>query len=92
MKRRCSGCGQRKECDYAAAGNVLYCDGCARSWGIAGGKPRNQSEAGHKRWLAVPCKHRSGVKVSRYKQGGKWHVRGNCNRCRMMVWDILDAS
>jgi hypothetical protein len=86
MKRRCSGCGQRKHCEIPIGGN-LVCDSCGPTFGIGGGRLRNVAEANSKEWKKKPCHHQSVNRVN-YSKGRQNWCRAVCQRCHAVVWDI----
>jgi len=87
MKRRCSGCGQRKEryCDAAGGGGL--CSGCAASFGMKGHGP-NRAEANSRTWKAKPCQHQAVT----YSYETKWRTNyqvSHCRRCKVEVTRVI---
>lgn len=87
MKRRCSGCGQRKEPYCDSPGGQHLCDSCATSFGMKGHGP-NRAEANSRSWKAKPCRHQS-VRYSYQSRFLTNYQVSHCVRCGVEVTRLI---
>lgn len=87
MKRKCSGCGERKDAYLPLQGGGHYCSACASSAGMKGHGP-NRAEANSRTWKEQKCRHQA----VRYSYESKWLTNyqvSHCVRCGVEVTRLI---